>query len=90
MADNNDEQYLDDLFNSLRTSNTDENDKIDFDKDDTAKAEQPVDTRSDAGVTDSEKSNDDIFALEENDVSDAQLEDEPQEEEQGEQLEMEN
>lgn len=84
MADNNDEQYLDDLLNSLRTSNTDENDKIDFDKDDTAKTEQPVDTRSDAGVTDSEASNDDIFALEENDVSDAQLEDEPQEEEQGE------
>ncbi len=87
MADNNDEQYLDDLLNSLRTSNTDENDNIDFDKDDTVKTEQPVEMDSDAGAADSEESNDEIFALEENDGSDAQPENESQEEEQGEDIE---
>lgn len=87
MADNNDEQYLDDLLNSLRTSNTDENDNIDFDKESASEPEQPVAEDSEAGASDNTESNDDIFALEESDGGDEQPENEQQEEEQEENTE---
>ncbi len=77
MADNNDEQYLDDLLNSLRTSNDDGSEALNDDKDnkdkpseDTVENNSAVDENTAAqekvDSADKPQENDDIFALEEN------------------------